>query len=104
MQAAVDQYGVVGHPVGHSWSPFIHGLFARQTGQSMSYKLFDWPPEQFRARVLGFFTGGGRGLNVTLPHKPAAAELANELTPRAERAGAVNTLGLGEVKKLLVEI
>jgi shikimate dehydrogenase len=67
----------------------------------MSYKLFDWPPEQFRARVLGFFTGGGRGLNVTLPHKPAAAELANELTPRAERAGAVNTLALRDGNQIL---
>ena len=87
-----DQYGVIGHPVAHSWSPFIHGLFARQTEQAMVYRRFDVPPAKFRRHVLHFFLHGGRGLNVTLPHKIAAAELANELTPRAERAHAVNTL------------
>ena len=89
-----DQYGVVGHPINHSWSPFIHGLFAKQTDQSLVYRLYDIAPEDFRAQVLEFFTSGGRGLNVTVPHKEAAAELANELTVRADRAGAVNTLML----------
>jgi shikimate dehydrogenase len=92
MNAAPDQYGVIGHPVAHSWSPFIHGLFARQTEQAMVYRRFDVPPAKFRRHVQHFFLHGGRGLNVTLPHKLAAAELANELTPRAKRAGAVNTL------------
>jgi shikimate dehydrogenase len=89
---APDQYGVVGHPINHSWSPFIHGLFAKQTEQSLVYRLYDIAPAEFRAQVLEFFTRGGRGLNVTVPHKEAAAELANELTMRADRAGAVNTL------------
>jgi shikimate dehydrogenase len=93
---APDQYGVVGHPINHSWSPFIHGLFAKQTEQSLVYRLYDITPEDFRAQVLEFFTRGGRGLNVTVPHKEAAAELANELTSRADRAGAVNTLMLKE--------
>lgn len=101
MHAAPDQYGVVGHPVSHSWSPFIHGMFARQTGQSMTYRLFDVPPESFGKRVHGFFAAGGRGLNITVPHKPAAAELAAELTPRAERAGAANTLALQEGDRIL---
>src|ERR1700716_1254646 len=87
-----DGYGVVGHPVGHSWSPFIHGLFARDTGQSMSYRLFDFPPAEFEPRVRDFFAQGGRGLNVTIPHKIAAVDIASELTTRAAHAGAVNTL------------
>jgi shikimate dehydrogenase len=91
-----DQYGVVGHPINHSWSPFIHGLFAKQTEQSLVYRLYDIAPEDFRVQVLEFFTRGGRGLNVTVPHKEAAAEIANELTVRADRAGAVNTLMLRE--------
>ncbi len=89
-----DRYGVVGHPVGHSWSPFIHGLFARDTGQAMSYRLYDFTPEEFEARVRDFFTLGGRGLNVTVPHKIAAVEIASELTTRATHAGAVNTLAM----------
>ena len=98
---APDQYGVVGHPISHSWSPFIHGLFAKQTDQSLVYRLYDITPENFRAQVLEFFTRGGRGLNVTVPHKEAAAELANDLTMRADRAGAVNTLILGDNHSLL---
>jgi shikimate dehydrogenase len=101
MDAEPDQYGVIGHPVTHSWSPFIHGLFARQTGHAITYRIFDVPPEQFRVRVLEFFGRGGRGLNVTLPHKLAAAELANELTDRAERALAVNTLAMQSDNRLL---
>jgi shikimate dehydrogenase len=98
---APDQYGVVGHPINHSWSPFIHGLFAKQTDQSLVYRLYDIAPEDFRAQVLEFFTRGGRGLNLTVPHKEAAAELANTLTVRADRAGAVNTLKLMPENTLL---
>ena len=87
-----DQYALFGYPVQHSWSPFIHGMFARQTGQDMAYRLHESPPERFRSDALAFFTGGGCGINVTLPHKRAAADLVNELTPRAQLADAVNTV------------
>jgi shikimate dehydrogenase len=96
-----DQYGVAGHPIAHSWSPFIHGLFAKATAQNLVYRLFDIAPEDFRREALRLFTGGLRGLNVTLPHKQAAAELVNELTPRAERAGAVNTIAFFDDTSLL---
>jgi shikimate dehydrogenase len=87
-----DAYGLFGYPVQHSWSPFIHGMFARQTAQDMVYRLHESPPERFRSDVLAFFSAGGRGINVTLPHKRAAADLVNELTPRAQLADAVNTV------------
>jgi shikimate dehydrogenase len=96
-----DQYGVVGHPIAHSLSPFIHGMFAKQTGENLVYRLHDVKPEHFRSFVLEFFSRGGRGLNVTVPHKLAAAELANELTPRAERAGAANTLAMQDDNRIL---
>ena len=101
MTAEPDHYGVVGHPVAHSWSPFIHGMFAKETGQNLTYRLYDVPPAEFRERIVGFFAGGGRGLNVTLPHKMAAAEMSDELTPRAARAGAVNTLAARSDGRLL---
>ena len=94
MNESIDQYGVFGHPVNHSLSPFIHGLFARETGQEMSYRPFDVTPEEFQGRVQEFFAQGGRGLNITLPHKIAAVEMATELTARAAHAAAVNTLAL----------
>jgi len=92
MSSAPDQYGVVGHPASHSLSPFIHALFARETGQNLSYRLYDVPPAEFPQWVREFFARGGRGLNVTLPHKIAAAKLADKLTTRAAHAAAVNTL------------
>jgi shikimate dehydrogenase len=89
----MDAYCLFGHPVSHSWSPFIHGLFARQTAQDMEYRLQESPPTSFRHDVLEFFFDrGGCGCNVTLPHKRAAADLVNELSPRAQRADAVNTI------------
>ena len=94
MSPAVDQYGVFGHPVGHSFSPFIHGVFAGDTGQQMSYRAYDVEPQEFGSRVQEFFGGGGRGLNITLPHKVAAVEVVQELTARAAHAAAVNTLAL----------
>jgi shikimate dehydrogenase len=89
-----DRYAVIGHPIKHSRSPFIHARFAEQTGQSLTYTTIDATPEDFAATVHRFFDGNGKGLNVTVPHKEAALQFADELTPRAERAGAVNTLAL----------
>jgi shikimate dehydrogenase len=99
--AHADRYGLVGHPVAHSWSPFIHGMFAKSTAQNLVYRLFDIPPDNFRRESLRLFTSGVRGLNVTVPHKQAAAELVNELTPRAARAQAVNTITLRDDTTLL---
>ena len=96
-----DQYGVVGHPVAHSWSPFIHGLFSRETGQAMSYRLYDIAPDEFHDRIRAFFREGGRGLNVTLPHKIAAVDVADDLTSRAAHAGAVNTFAMRSDGSLL---
>jgi shikimate dehydrogenase len=98
---APDQYGVAGHPIAHSWSPFIHGMFAKATAQNLVYRLFDITAENFRGDALRLFAGGIKGLNITLPHKQAAAELVNELTPRAERAKAVNTIAFFDEASLL---
>jgi shikimate dehydrogenase len=96
-----DRYAVIGHPVSHSRSPFIHGRFAAQTHQAMTYTTIDASPEQFESTVRHFFAEGGKGLNVTVPHKEAAVQVVDELTPRASRAGAVNTLALRRGGRLL---
>ncbi|MFM7065336.1 MAG: shikimate dehydrogenase [Gammaproteobacteria bacterium] len=96
-----DRYVLFGHPVAQSKSPFIHGLFARQLAQSMTYRLVDVGPGDFTATAQRFFIDGGAGANVTVPHKTAAVELADELTPEAERAGAVNTLAARDDGTLL---
>ncbi len=87
-----DRYAVVGHPIDHSRSPVIHQLFAAQTEQNIVYEPIDAPPEAFETAVRGFAAAGGKGLNVTVPHKQAAHEISNELGPEAERARAVNTI------------
>ncbi len=89
-----DRYAVIGYPVAHSRSPFIHERFAAQTGQALEYGTIEASPAEFESVVRGFFAAGGKGLNVTVPHKEAAFHLADELTPRARRAQAVNTLAL----------
>jgi shikimate dehydrogenase len=96
-----DRYAVIGHPVAHSRSPRIHALFAAQTGQSLVYERIDATPQQFLAVARGFFAAGGRGLNVTLPHKQAASALCTHLTTRARQACAVNTLKAGDGGELL---
>jgi shikimate dehydrogenase len=92
--SSADKYAVIGFPVAHSWSPFIHGLFARQTGHNLTYSRLEVAPEALTDRVVEFFAAEGKGLNVTLPHKQAACLIARQRTPRAEMAGAVNTLAL----------
>ena len=89
-----DRYAVIGHPVHHSRSPFIHERFAQQVGHELVYTRIDAAPDVFKHTVLEFFAQGGKGLNVTLPHKQAAVNVVADLTPRAARAGAVNTLSL----------
>jgi len=87
-----DRYAVVGYPVKHSRSPFIHGMFAKQTGQKLRYQLMEVAPENLATEVPRFFAEGGKGLNITVPHKEAIIPLLKYRTPRAEFAGAVNTV------------
>ena len=88
----IDHYAVIGNPIAHSKSPQIHTHFAEQTAQTMDYVRLLAPLDGFRQTILDFRTAGGRGLNVTVPFKLEAYALADSLSPRAQRAGAVNTL------------
>ena len=54
------RYALFGHPVSHSWSPFIHGLFARQFDHIVDYKVQDVAPGDFRHAVINFFVAGRR--------------------------------------------
>jgi len=87
-----DRYAVMGNPVAHSQSPAIHSLFAEQTGQQLYYEPLLVAEGDFSQAVALFFAEGGRGLNVTVPFKQQAWQLAGQLTERARRGGTVNTL------------
>ena len=86
------RFAVIGHPVSHSLSPRIHAAFGRQTGIALVYAAIDAAPEDFDAALAAFAAEGGAGANITLPHKARAASLCANLSGRARRAGAVNTL------------
>lgn len=89
-----DRYAVIGNPIEHSRSPFIHAQFARETEQDLIYEKLLAPLDGFEKTVKEFFAAGGKGLNVTVPFKEEAFRFANDLTERAQLAGAVNTLAL----------
>ena len=88
----IDRYGVMGYPVSHSRSPVIHRLFALQTQQRLQYELLQVSPEKLETAVRQFQRTGGKGLNITVPHKSEVVRLVDQMSERAATAGAVNTL------------
>ena len=90
--AGVDAYCVMGHPVAHSRSPWIHARFAELTGQALAYDRCLVPLGGFAEALQAFVAAGGRGCNVTVPFKLEAAQLATRCSERVQLAGAANTL------------
>lgn len=84
--------GVVGHPVRHSLSPLIHNAWIEAAGIDAVYLAFAPREDGFRALAEGLRGGVALGLNVTIPFKERAAELADHPTPAVLRAGAANLL------------
>ncbi|MFT7053340.1 MAG: shikimate dehydrogenase [Psychromonas sp.] len=90
----MDNYAVFGNPIKQSKSPFIHTLFAEQTQEKMVYSAIEPAGDDFNAALKDFFSKQGKGCNITAPFKEQAYQYAQQLTERAELAGAVNTLKL----------
>ena len=96
MTHAPDRYFVLGNPVAHSQSPFIHAEFARQTGELLAYdrRLCALDGFESAVRALAADRDGGpvRGCNVTVPFKFEAVHLVRRLSDRARLAQAANVL------------
>jgi shikimate dehydrogenase len=99
----LPRYAVLGHPVAHSRSPFIHQAFARQCGLPIVYERVLCPLDGFEATLRAFAADGGRGVNVTVPFKFEALRLAPRHTERARLAGAANVLKLDEAAGWLAD-
>jgi len=89
-----DLYAVMGNPIAHSKSPAIHRLFAKQTGNDIHYQAILVDTENFPEAIHSFIEKGGKGLNITVPFKQSAFEMADNLSEEARLAGAVNTLSI----------
>lgn len=92
LNLGIDRYAVIGNPIAHSKSPMIHESFAKNTGQQLEYGRVLAPLDAFADTVEAMRMNGFKGANVTVPFKLEAFDLANQLTERAQDAGAVNTL------------
>jgi shikimate dehydrogenase len=84
--------GVAGFPVAHSRSPAMHNAALAELGLDWLYVPLPLPPERFAQTVLALPASGFRGINVTVPHKLAAHDLAGEHSDAARAIGAANTL------------
>ena len=88
----MDQYCVMGNPVAHSQSPWIHARFAELTGQSLHYGRRLVAADGLAEAVRDFAAEGGKGCNITVPFKFEAQALARRTSERAQLAQAANLL------------
>lgn len=88
----VIRAGVVGHPIGQSLSPDIHGAWFADTGIEGSYEKIDASPDAFVAAIERLKDEGWVGVNVTVPHKERALAIADETSKAAKAIGAANLL------------
>jgi shikimate dehydrogenase len=87
-----EKYGVIGDPISHSRSPEIHKLFAQQFNEKIDYNKYHIKTDNLKQFIIDFHSSGGRGLNITLPHKISAMNSVSVLSPNAIQAKAINTI------------
>jgi shikimate dehydrogenase len=85
-------FGVIGDPIAHSRSPAMHAAAFRALGLPHVYVPFQVPTAALERAIDGARALGLAGLNVTVPHKRAAMECVDEVTPEARRVGAINVI------------
>jgi len=101
LDSSIDNYCVMGNPVSHSKSPQIHAAFAEQTRQKIFYQAILVDEGKFKAALKEFLQQGGKGLNITVPFKHDAWESSDQMSRRAERAAAVNTISFDDAGNII---
>mgnify|MGYP000292569958 CR=1 FL=1 len=84
----MEQYTLIGHPLGHSMSPFIHERLFAMAGREASYTLTDIAPEHLEGKEP--YLRSLQGFNITIPHKMAIIPIVDELDESAKRYNSVN--------------
>ncbi|MCX8953353.1 shikimate dehydrogenase [Ruegeria sp. NA] len=84
--------GVIGHPIGHSRSPKLHGHWLKTYGLAGHYIPMDVASADLETVLRTLPKAGFVGANVTVPHKEAALKIADHVSDRATVIGAANTL------------
>jgi len=90
--ANTELIGLIGHPIKHSYSPFIQNFALEQMNLDYIYLAFDVPSENLKGAVNAVLALGLKGLNITLPHKEKIIKFLDELSEEASIIGAVNTI------------
>ena len=88
---SVKKYAVIGHPIGHTMSPFIHKRLFELAKIDAEYATLDISPEMLSKeydRVLSKLDG----YNITIPHKQNIIPLIDEIDDKAKMYGSVNTV------------
>lgn len=88
--------GLLGWPVGHSFSPAMHNAAAAALGLNWAYVPLPVRPESLISALGGLAALGFRGANVTVPHKEAVLPYLDAVYPAAQTIGAVNTIVIGD--------
>lgn len=87
-----ERYGVIGFPVGHSLSPWIHERFFQKAGINGEYQKIAIDPKRFKQKIPQLLAGDISGFNVTVPYKEAIIPFLDKLDDDAAAIGAVNTV------------
>ena len=85
------KFAVIGHPIGHTMSPFIHDRLFKLSGIDARYSVIDIAPENL-ARDYNETLKNLDGYNITIPHKQNIIPLLDEIDEKAEMYGSVNTV------------
>lgn len=92
VNAPTRKYALIGYPLGHSLSSFIHEAGFKSLGLKASYEILETPPETLVDRVKFFKSQGYRGFNVTIPLKLPITMFLDSVDASADIVNAVNTV------------
>lgn len=101
INAPIKKFAVIGYPLGHSLSTYIHNAGFKSLGIKASYEILETPPDTLVDRIKYFKTHGYSGFNVTIPLKLPVTFFLDEVDESANIANAVNTVVIDEKTKTL---